>query len=131
MGTPYRSMLGLVTFTLVGLAGCGPSYPGFQGIYPGMTGAQVSEAMGGRGPATVTTLSGGYSAWYFNKDQCVLMKDNAVVDKHQSETQTAVSVPGIGGFSSTKRAKCLPPGQTDDSDNAVSVGVPGAAVNVH
>ena len=124
MGAMRNLLLAVMAVSAVGCA------PGFRGIYPGMNGAEVTQAMGGRGPAQVQTFEQGYSSWYYNEDQCVLMKDNIVMNKDTSHSEGGVHVYGVGGFSMKQRAQCLPPGVMADPNTAVNVAIPGANIRI-
>jgi len=95
-----------------------------------MNAHDVADAMGGRGPSQVTSFEQGYAGWYYNEDQCVLMKDNIVVGKEVSKNQGGVSVAGVGGFSMKERAQCLPPGVQADPNQSINVGLPGANIRI-
>ena len=117
-------MMAVLAVSAVGCA------TGFRGIYPGMNGQEVAEAMGGRGPAEIRSYDQGYASWYYDEDRCVLMKDNLVVAKDVSHDAGGVHVIGVGGFSLKDRAQCVPPGLMADPNQSVSVGFGPANVRV-
>lgn len=68
--------------------GCASSpKPNFQAIYPGMHTRQVVEAMRS-GPSRAQEFGDGSSAWYYGEDQCVLIRDEKVVSKQQTQEST-------------------------------------------
>ncbi|NBD13424.1 MULTISPECIES: hypothetical protein [Corallococcus] len=93
---------------VLALAATGCAAPGFDKLYPGMTAAQVADAMG-KGPARAQEFQDGSSAWYFDEDHCVLMRDQVLVAKSTTETRTAVRTP-VGTLEDQDKAWCGPPG---------------------
>jgi hypothetical protein len=83
----------------------------FGKIYPGMTTEQAVATMDGKGPSQVQSYDKGYSAWYYGKDQCLLIQEEKVVSKSTSEKNTTLDALTFGGYSSKKLAQCVPPGQ--------------------
>lgn len=100
---------------------------GFQAIYPGMTVPEVNHAMK-NGPTRIEQLSGGYSSWYYGEDQCLLMKDEKVASKDQSQEKGGLSVFGIGGAKERRLAECVPPGQERAKKVERSVETPWGTV---
>ena len=97
----------LLTALLV-LAATGCATPGFEKLYPGMTAAQVADTMG-KGPARAQEFTDGSSAWYFDEDHCVLMRDHVLVAKSTTETRTELHTP-VASLKSQSKAWCGPPG---------------------
>ncbi|MFP2895565.1 hypothetical protein [Corallococcus sp. 4LFB] len=93
---------------LLALAATGCATPGFEKLYPGMTAAQVADTMG-KGPARAQEFPDGSSAWYFDEDHCVLMRDQVLVAKSTTETRTAVHTP-VASLKQQDKAWCGPPG---------------------
>jgi hypothetical protein len=94
------------------LAGCASSpKPNFAAIYPGMHSKQVVEAMLS-GPTRSQEFSDGSSAWYYGEDQCVLIRDEKVVSKQETQENTSVDAVVVSLKSSTK-ATCAPPGMAE------------------
>ncbi len=90
-------------------SGCASSpKPNFQSIYPGMHSRQVVEAMHG-GPSRAQEFGDGSSAWYYGDDQCVLIRDEKVVSKEQTQEHTSVDAVVVSVKNSTK-ATCAPAG---------------------
>jgi hypothetical protein len=87
------------------LVGC---VAGFSSLYPGMSSEQVAGAMG-RGPTRTEMFEGGYTAWYYGENECVLMQNNTLVDKQVSRRVQGVETP-IVGYHDKELAQCLPPG---------------------
>lgn len=117
----------LLTAALLLASACAP---GFRAIYPGMTTAEVTKAMGDLGPSTVTPFNDGYAAWYYGEDRCVLLRNDVVVSKATSYRQAGVSLPGVGSLSLKQPAECLPPGVQPRRTSEVNVGLPFGNVNV-
>lgn len=91
------------------ITGCASSpKPNFSAIYPGMHSKQVVEAMLG-GPSRSQEFSDGSSAWYYGEDQCVLIRDETVVSKQQTQETTSVDAVVVSIKNSTK-ATCAPAG---------------------
>jgi hypothetical protein len=94
------------------LAGCASApKPNFAAIYPGMHSKQVVEAMLS-GPTRSQEFSDGSSAWYYGEDQCVLIRDEKVVSKQETQENTSVDAVVVSLKSSTK-ATCAPPGMAE------------------
>jgi hypothetical protein len=93
-------------------SGCASSpKPDFRSIYPGMHSRQVVEAMRG-GPSRAQEFGDGSSAWYYGEDQCVLIRDEKVVSKQETQESTAVDAVVVSVKSSTK-ATCAPVGMAE------------------
>ncbi|CAM3065233.1 hypothetical protein G4177_12255 [Corallococcus sp. ZKHCc1 1396] len=102
-------------------SGCATT-SGFEQLYPGMTPAQVANAMG-KGPARAQEFQDGSSAWYFDEDHCVLMRDNVLVAKSTTQTRTAVRTP-MGSLKDQDKAFCGPPGSEGDATREQTVHTP-------
>jgi type IV pilus biogenesis protein CpaD/CtpE len=99
----------LLAAAAAAVTGCASSpKPNFNAIYPGMHSQQVVEAMQG-GPSRSQEFSDGSSAWYYGEDQCVLIRDQKVVSKQQTQENTSVDAVVVSLKNSTK-ATCAPPG---------------------
>ncbi|MBI1908548.1 MAG: hypothetical protein HYS22_00025 [Deltaproteobacteria bacterium] len=110
-----------VLLTAASLGACAGSK--FALVYPGMTSQEVVKAMES-GPSKVEQHEGNYATWYYGKDQCLLLKDDKVSTKSQTEEKTALSIPGLGGLSEKKTAECLPPGKVATGKVERSVDTP-------
>ena len=94
------------------ITGCASSpKPNFAAIYPGMNSQQVVQAMQG-GPTRSQEFSDGSSAWYYGEDQCVLIRDEKVVSKQETQENTSVDAVVVSLKNSTK-ATCAPPGMAE------------------
>jgi hypothetical protein len=102
----------LAAVAAVSAAGCASApKANFQAIYPGMHSKQVVEAMHS-GPSRAQEFSDGSSAWYYGEDQCVLIRDEKVVSKQQTEESTSVDAVVVSVKNSTK-ASCAPAGMAE------------------
>jgi hypothetical protein len=102
----------LLAAAAAAITGCASSpKPNFAAIYPGMHSQQVVEAMLS-GPSRSQEFSDGSSAWYYGEDQCVLIRDEKVVSKQQTQENTSVDTVVVSLKSSTK-ATCAPPGMAE------------------
>ncbi|HZH13065.1 MAG TPA: hypothetical protein VE057_01750 [Archangium sp.] len=90
------------------LAVCSGCANHFKQLYPGMTGQQVAEVMTS-GPSRTEEFPEGYSAWYYGDEQCLLLRDNTVVAKQETEGKSEVYTP-LGFVREEIHAQCLPPG---------------------
>ncbi len=99
----------LLAAAAIAVTGCASSpKPNFAAIYPGMHSRDVVQAMQG-GPSRAQEFSDGSSAWYYGEDQCVLIRDEKVVTKQQTQEDTAVDAVVVSLKNSTK-ALCAPAG---------------------
>jgi hypothetical protein len=106
-------------------AGCSNA---FRQIYPGMSGAQVAEVMKS-GPTRTEQFDGGYSAWYYGEDRCVLLEGDRVVSKQQSQKGDSVNTPFVT-VNEKIRAQCLPPGVERVPEREVRIDTPLGGVHV-
>jgi hypothetical protein len=60
-------------------------------------------------PTRVAAFPDDYASWYYKEDYCLLVKDDKVVGKSESERRASSYVEGVA-ISSTELAQCLPPG---------------------
>jgi hypothetical protein len=94
------------------VTGCASSpKPNFNAIYPGMHSQQVVEAMLS-GPSRSQEFSDGSAAWYYGEDQCVLIRDEKVISKQQTQENTSVDAFVVSLKNSTK-ATCAPEGMAE------------------
>ncbi len=100
----------------------------FRHVYPGMTGAQVAEVMKA-GPTRTEQFERGYTAWYYGEDRCVLLEDDKVVSKQQSQERDSVSTPFVT-VNETVRAQCLPPGVERPQKREVEIQTPLGGIEV-
>lgn len=107
------------------MAGCASR---FRQIYPGMSGAQVASVMES-GPTRTEQFEGGYSAWYYGEDQCVLLQEDKVVSKQETQQGSSVQAPLIS-VNETLRAQCLPPGVQRPARRDVDIYLPGGTLRV-
>lgn len=121
-----RRVIGLaVLVSLTLTAGCASR---FRQLYPGMSGAQVASTMES-GPTRTEQFEGGYTAWYYGEDQCVLLQEDKVVSKQETQQGTAVNAPIIS-VRETLRAQCLPPGVERPERREVDINLPGGSLRV-
>jgi hypothetical protein len=99
-----RAIGAFLLFAVFELTSC--AHP-FSKVYPGMTSKQVAETVGA--PNRSENFAGGYSAWYYGSDRCLLLHDDEVVSKQETETQEVVKTP-VGTYTEKIPADCLPPG---------------------
>lgn len=107
---------------VLALAATGCATPGFEKLYPGMTAAQVADAMG-RGPARAQEFSDGSAAWYFDEDHCVLMRDQTLVAKSTTRTRAEVNTPVVV-MKAEDKAWCGPPGSEAGATREQEVHTP-------
>ncbi|RKH34662.1 hypothetical protein D7Y13_33500 [Corallococcus praedator] len=107
---------------VLALAATGCATSGFEQLYPGMTPAQVASTMG-KGPAHAQEYQDGSSAWYFDEDHCVLMRDNVLVAKSTTQTRTAVHTP-VGSLKDQDKAFCGPPGAEGNANREQTLQTP-------
>ncbi|RKG73990.1 hypothetical protein [Corallococcus terminator] len=107
---------------VLALATTGCATSGFEQLYPGMTPAQVANTMG-RGPARAQEFQDSSSAWYFDEDHCVLMRDNVLVGKSTTQTRTAVHTP-VGTLKDQDKAFCGPPGSEGNANREQTLQTP-------
>ena len=99
----------LAAAAVASITGCASSpKPNFASIYPGMHSQQVVQAMQG-GPSRSQEFPDGSAAWYYGEDQCVLIREEKVVSKQQTQENTAVDAFVVSVKNSTK-ATCAPEG---------------------
>jgi hypothetical protein len=102
----------LLAAAAAAVTGCASSpKPNFAAIYPGMHSQQVVESMQG-GPTRSQEFPDGSSAWYYGEDQCVLIREDKVVSKQQTQENTAVDAVVVSLKNSTK-ATCAPAGMAE------------------
>ena len=102
----------LILAATVLATGCASSpKPNFQAIYPGMHTRQVVEAMHS-GPSRAQEFGDGSSAWYYGEDRCLLIRDEKVVSKQQTQESTSVEAVVVSIKNSTK-ALCAPAGTAE------------------
>ena len=104
-------LLVLATATAAASGCASTPKPDFQAIYPGMHSRQVVEAMHG-GPSRAQEFGDGSSAWYYGDDRCVLIRDEKVVSKQQTQESTSVDAVVVSVKNSTK-ASCAPAGMAE------------------
>jgi hypothetical protein len=105
-------------------AGCASDSKRFDHVEPGMTSAQVKDAMDS-GPSKFGPVADtGYTAWYWGDDYCVLFKDDKVVSKDTTSEGTSGNVQGVE-YKEQHKAACLAPGQTAQGSKDRSFGIPG------
>jgi hypothetical protein len=115
-------MRSLLLTSALALATSGCAARGFEHLYPGMTAAQVADAMG-RGPARAQEFGDGSAAWYFDEDHCVLMRDHLLVAKDTSRTRVAVKTP-VATLKDQDKAWCGPPGTSADTPRQQTLQTP-------
>ena len=103
---------------------CSSTQKKFDRITPGMSPAEVSEAMD-EGPSKFEKIANTeYTSWYWGEDYCVLFQGDKVVTKVSAlEGNTASAGPV--SYEEKVRAQCLAPGQTAKSSTERSVNIPG------
>ena len=102
----------LLAAAAAAITGCASSpKPNFAAIYPGMHSQQVVQAMQG-GPTRSQEFSDGSAAWYYGEDQCVLIRDEKVVSKQETQENTSVDAVVVSLKNSTK-ATCAPAGMAE------------------
>lgn len=93
------------------LMACASTGKNFSRVYPGMSQPEVNKVMG-KAPSKVEPFSDNYAAWYYDENHCLLLKDEKVLSKAQSEEKGSLEIFGLGGAGLKRLAQCLPPGQT-------------------
>ncbi|HLL04472.1 MAG TPA: hypothetical protein VK539_28065 [Myxococcaceae bacterium] len=102
----------LLAAAAAAITGCASSpKPNFAAVYPGMPSQQVVEAMLG-GPSRSQEFSDGSAAWYYGEDQCVLIREDKVISKQQTQENTSVDAVVVSLKNSTK-AVCAPAGMAE------------------
>lgn len=98
-----------VVIGLVFLSACATTGSKFAKIYPGMMADEVAKTME-RGPSRVEPFPEGYASWSYGDDRCLLVKDEKVVAKDETQVKGSIDTPW-GGAKERKLAQCVPPGQ--------------------
>jgi outer membrane protein assembly factor BamE (lipoprotein component of BamABCDE complex) len=102
----------LLAAAAAAITGCASSpKPNFSAVYPGMHSQQVVAAMQG-GPTRSQEFSDGSAAWYYGEDQCVLIRDEKVISKQETQENTSVDAVVVSLKNSTK-ATCAPAGMAE------------------
>ncbi len=102
----------LLAAAAAAVTGCASSpKPDFTAIYPGMHSQQVVQAMQG-GPSRSQEFPDGSAAWYYGEDQCVLIREDKVISKQQTQENTSVDAIVVSLKNSTK-AVCAPAGMAE------------------
>ena len=102
----------LLAAAAAAITGCASSpKPNFAAVYPGMHSQQVVEAMLG-GPSRSQEFGDGSAAWYYGEDQCVLIREDKVISKQQTQENTSVDAVVVSLKNSTK-AVCAPAGMAE------------------
>jgi hypothetical protein len=101
----HLRLLAMLTIMMVSCASTGSK---FGKLYPGMTSDQVVQTME-KGPSKVEQFPEGYASWYYGENHCLLMKEEKIITKSQTEEKEVIGIPELGGMKEKKKAECIPP----------------------
>jgi hypothetical protein len=124
LGAPVKQLASLTLLVAV------VSFPSctshFARVGPGMTVGEVTEVMH-RQPSRIEQHAEGYSAWYYDQDRCILLKDDRVVGKAEEVDQASVGTP-FGGLVVTRPAVCAPPFEAQTANSNVRLYLPSTVI---
>lgn len=98
-----------VALSFVALSGCATTKSRFNQVYPGMSSQEVAQTME-KGPSRAQEFKDGSTAWYYGEDLCVLIRQDKVVAKEQTQARTRVDAVVVS-LEDSRKALCAPEGQ--------------------